>query len=198
MKRPALLAGLALAGSSVLAGCGANTPVTATLGGLPLCTAPAGRVNGGLLIQAQSVPSAQWLPCVRDIPIGWGFADLVPKDGESTFSLNSERDGDRAVAVVLAPSCTHDGTTEVPSEQPEMRRYERVARVSHGYAGDRFYTFDGGCVTYRFNLRGTTRAEPVATISASLSFISRTTLANRLQEVSGGRLRLDPTAAGPG
>ena len=72
-----------------------------------------------------------------------------------------------------------------------MRRFERVTKVSDGYRGERHYTFAGGCVTYRFDLRGSTRAEPVATISESLAFLSRQKLDEMVRHVSGDRLRLD-------
>ena len=67
-----------------------------------------------------------------------------------------------------------------------------LERVSAGYGGERYYTFDGGCVTYRFDLRGSTRAEPVAAVSESLAFLSRQKLDEMVRQVSGGRLRLDP------
>ena len=78
-----------------------------------------------------------------------------------------------------------------------MRRYERVTRISHGYGGERHYTFTGGCVTYRFDLRGNTRAEPVATISESLGFLSRASLARQVHDSSDGRLELDRRRGSP-
>jgi hypothetical protein len=74
-----------------------------------------------------------------------------------------------------------------------MRRFERVTKVSDGYGGERHYTFDGGCATYRFDLRGSTRAEPVAAVSESLAFLSRQKLDEMVRQVSGNRLRLDPS-----
>jgi hypothetical protein len=85
----------------------------------------------------------------------------------------------------------------VPSERPEMRRYERVTRVSSGYGGERHYTFAGGCVTYKFDLRGGTRAEPVAAISESLGFMSRASLARQVHDSSDGRLELDRRRGSP-
>jgi hypothetical protein len=167
------------------------------VGRQPNCTNPPGTVRRGVLIMAQSVPSATWLPCIKGLPPGWTFDELRPADGETTMFFNSDRDGRHALAVVLSPSCDVSGATEVPSEYPEMRRFERVTRVSRGYGGERHYEFLGGCVTYRFNLQGSTRAEPVAAISESLSFLSRRNLDERVREISGGRLRLDPTDPGP-
>lgn len=191
MKRPALMSWLLLA---VLAGgCVNSGELAEDVGRLPSCTSQPGTVRRGVLIMAQAVPSAQWLPCIRTVPAGWSFDEVRPRDGEVTMLFNSDRDGMHALTVLLRPSCDLTGATEVPSEHPEMRRFERVTRVSDGYGGERHYTFDGGCVTYEFDLRGSTRAEPVAAVSESLAFLSRQKLDEMVRQVSGDRLHLDPS-----
>jgi hypothetical protein len=180
-----LLAGLATAG------CVSTGPIE--VGQQPTCTSPAGTVRRGMIIMAQAVPGAEWLPCIRTVPPGWDFAEIRPRDGETRLFFNSDRDGVHALTVLLRPSCDVTGATEVPSEQPEMRRYERVTRVSTGYGGERHYTFAGGCVTLRFDLRGSTRAEPVAAAAESIAFLSRRNLDAMVRRVSDDRLRLDPT-----
>jgi hypothetical protein len=185
VRRPAVLALLAL----LAAGCVDTGPVD--VGQQPTCTSPAGTVRRGLLIMAQAVPDAQWLPCIRTIPPGWSFTGLRPRDGEAALFFDSDRDGVHALTVLLRPSCDLTGATQVPSEQPEMRRYERVTRVSTGYGGERHYVFAGGCVTLRFDLRGSTRAEPVAAAAESIAFLSRRNLDQMVRHVSDNRLRLD-------
>jgi hypothetical protein len=184
MRRVLLVVGLLL-----LSGC-TEEEASTTVQGFPACSSEPGTVSRGMLIMSQSVPDASWLPCVRSLPVGWIFDKLEPRDGEATFWLHSDRDGNRALGVLLRSTCDTAGSTEVPSEQPGMRRFERVLRVSHGYGGERYYLFLGGCVTYRFNLNGTTRAEPVAAVSDALGFLSRADLATRLREASDGRLDL--------
>jgi hypothetical protein len=191
VRRPALLCWLLLAG--LAGGCVSSGQLAEDVGRLPTCVSKAGTVRRGVLIMAQSVPSAQWLPCLRTVPAGWSFDEIRPRDGQVSMLFNSDRDGHHALTVLLRPSCELTGATEVPSEHPEMRRYERVTRVSSGYGGERHYTFSGGCVTYRFDLRGGTRAEPVAAVSESLAFLSRQKLDDMVRQVSGGRLRLDPS-----
>jgi hypothetical protein len=152
----------------------------------------AGDAAGGTVLMAQSVPTAAWLPCVRQVPAGWTFSELLAKDGETTIRFLSDRDGDAALTVLLRTDCDLAGASEVPSEQPEMRRWERVTRITSGYGGERHYVFTGGCVTFRFDLRGMTRAEPVATITEAIGFISRQTLARQVRDSTDGRLQLDP------
>jgi hypothetical protein len=190
----ALLAVLALAGA---AGCATGPVVVGSAAGLPHCDPGSGSAEGGTVAMAQSVPSAQWLPCVREVPVGWRFVSFEPQDGRTRIGFGSDRDGGSALTVFLRPTCDLSGAAEVPSEQPEMRRWEQVTRVSHGYGGERHYTFTGGCITYRFDLRGDTRAEPVATISEALGFLSRASVAQQVRDSSDGRLELDRRQGSP-
>jgi hypothetical protein len=177
----------------VLAGCSGES--IAAMGGLPQCTPRPGTVSAGVVVLAQAVPTARWLPCVRAIPVGWTFDELKPRDGSAAFSLSAGPDGQRALTVLLRPACDTGGGTEAPSEEPAMRRYDSAARVSPGYSSERHYVFDGGCVTYRFDLRGASAAQPVAPLTAAMGFVSRAELARLVQDTSDGRLRLDAQAA---
>jgi hypothetical protein len=182
---------VALFAVGAVTGCSGNGVMVGSAAGMPRCVPRSGSVEGGTVALAQSVPTAQWLPCVREIPVGWAFVSFVPEDGQTRIGFASDRDGSAALTVLLRPSCDLAGATEVPSEQPEMRRYERVTRVSSGYGGERQYTFTGGCITYEFDLRGSTRAEPVATITQSLGFLSRASVARQVHDTSDGQLELD-------
>lgn len=181
---------LALATTGSVTGC-LNAEVVGSATGLPRCAPEPGDVAGGMVLMAQSVPSAQWLPCVREVPVGWRFVAFDARDGQTSIRLGSDREGMTALTVLLRPSCELAGAAEVPSEWPELRRYELVTRVSSGYGGERHYTFTGGCVTYRFDLRGDSRAEAVAAVTDSLGFVSRRSVARQVRERSDGRLELD-------
>jgi hypothetical protein len=148
-----------------------------------------------LTLIAQAVPSAELLPCVKGIPTGWMFEGLDVRSGQARFWLGSDRDGSHAVTVLLRRGCDIEGTTEAGSEQSGVRRFERVTRITSGYGGERHYRFGGGCITYRFDLHGTTRAEPLAAVSEALGFATRDSVARRIEEESDGRLHLDPTPA---
>jgi hypothetical protein len=186
-RRLAAVLALALLATT---GC-VNGEVVGSATGLPRCAPETNGVPGGMVLMAQSVPTAQWLPCVRQVPVGWTFVGFDARDGETSIRLGSDREGMTALTVLVRPSCDLTGAAEVPSEWPELRRYERVTRVSSGYGGERHFTFTGGCVTYRFDLRGNSRAEAVAVVSDSLGFVSRESVAKQVREGSDGRLRLD-------
>ncbi len=188
MSRRALLVLAVLA--PALAGC-VNAEVVGSATGLPRCAAEADDLAGGMVLMAQSVPTASWLPCVRRVPVGWTFVGFDARDGETSIRFGSDREGMEALTVLVRPSCDLTGAAEVPSEWPELRRYERVTRVSSGYGGERHYTFPGGCVTYRFDLRGDSRAEAVAVVTDSLGFVTRDSVEQQVRDHSDGRLELD-------
>jgi len=190
-RPPAAVLALVLLATGA-AGC-FNDEVVGSATGLPRCAPTTDDVPGGLVLMAQSVPTAQWLPCVRQVPVGWTFVGFDARDGQTSLRLGSDREGMTALAVLVRPSCDLTGAAEVPSEWPELRRYERVTRVSSGYGGERHYVFTGGCVTYRFDLHGDTRAEAVAVVTDALGFVSRESVARQVRQGSHGRLELDQT-----
>jgi hypothetical protein len=161
--------------------------------GIPECTGSPQVPNSALVLMAQAVPTAEMLPCVRSVPVGWTFAHLNARDGWAEFVFDSDREGVAALIVSLRPSCSTTDATNVASDQPETERYERISRVEPGFGGERIYTFQGGCVVYSFDLRGESHAEPVTEISTALGFVTRDDLAAEVSEHSDGRLSLDPT-----
>jgi hypothetical protein len=172
-----------------------NVKSDGDLGLAPSC-APAPRsFDRTIILIAQSVPTASSLPCIRGpLPQGWALSDLEIKRGSARFWLALDREGDKALLVQLAGSCDVSGATQVASEQTGMRQYERVSRLQGGYGGTRYYVYPGGCTTYEFDLRGESRAQPLAAIAQTLSFISRDTLRQQVRDRSDGRLELDPGA----
>jgi hypothetical protein len=190
MRRAALVAALV----ALLAGC---TVTAQDVGATAQCSHTHGHpYNPVLLIAAQAVPTAELIPCVRLIPVGWKLGNPDVHNGRAEFSLASDRDGPHAVTVYLTKSCDISGATAVPSDHPGTKRYEQPVRVSSGYAGDRYYVYPGGCTTYRFNLHGPNHAEPVNDASLALDFVTRDSLMSALKEESHGRLKLNPPALG--
>jgi len=151
-----------------------------------------GTPANGVVLMAQSVPTAQFVPCLEGMPLGWHFADLDARSGSARFWLDSDRHGVHAIEVRLAESCDTAGATEIPSDRPEMRRLERVTQVSPVFVGRRFYLFDGGCITVAFSVSGEDRSEPLAVATQGLNAVPREELRELVREESDGRLELDP------
>jgi hypothetical protein len=83
-----------------------------------------------LWLQAQSVPSATLVPCVRSRLPGWSVANVAVNDGRSVITLDHDRAGKGAVVVRLATACDPAGAVEVPSQEPGVRRAARVERLA--------------------------------------------------------------------
>jgi hypothetical protein len=146
---------------------------------------------------AQSVPTATLVPCLRTaLPLGWSFHHLRARDGTASFWLNSDRDGEQAIEVRLDPTCDTDGATQIPSDREGMDRFERVRLTTPSFEGERYYVFDGGCLTVVFELTGEGRGEPLALATQAVGVVSREDLLAQVHEESDGRLSLNPAGNG--
>ena len=182
MKRPGLWA--VVAGAALLvgtAGCGQIEGQAA-----PTCV-PKGADT--LALVAQSVPTAAKVPCISSYPAGWHFASLSVRNGESRFTLDSDRAGISAVRVSLLAGCDLVGATEIPSDEPGTRRFERIISVVNDFKAVRSYTFDGGCITYRFDFDRQGRAL-VNEVSVAIGFIDRSAVDALVRQRSGEALHL--------
>lgn len=187
---------LASLGVLLLPGC---VQIGTLSSGLVACTeGDEGTPSNGVVLMAQSVPSATWVPCLEGMPLGWHFSDMDVDRGSARFWLDSDRDGVHAIEVRLTESCFTEGATEIPSDRPEMRRLERVTQVSPQYVGRRYYLFEGGCITVVFTLAGENIGEPLAVATQGLGAVTRAELETLVHEKSSGRLHLDPPDAAEG
>jgi hypothetical protein len=164
--RRGLLAGI-LAAAVVLVGCGNRTT------GLP--SSPTCDHGDILILIAQSVPSATLIPCIAEFPAGWTFGGEQFESGHSEFWLDSDRAGVRAVTVAMDRTCNTAGAVRVPVEPDEAGtvRYERPRSLPPQFSGERFYTFPGGCVTYRFAFSQGASFTQALEATEALTFFSR-------------------------
>ncbi|RBY78231.1 hypothetical protein DQ238_13135 [Geodermatophilus sp. TF02-6] len=178
----------------LLTGCGA--PADGLIGDVPACSIGDDAVAAsGVVLMAQAVPTASWVPCLQGLPVGWHFSGLDARRGSARFWLDSDRDGVHAIEVWLTGTCDTAGATEIPSDREGMHRLERVTQVTPQYLGRRYYLFDGGCLTVVFTLSGDARGEPLALATQNIGTLRRQELAEQVRAETGGRLGLDPPAA---
>jgi hypothetical protein len=143
-------------------------------------------------IIAQSVRSAAYVPCVRDLPRGWSFSNLDVDDHHATFTLLSDRARD-PVEVTLVGSCNTDGSVPVPPRAEGVRSSMRLAGISPSYRGLLFDVFPGGCVTYRFRFERGPHIGLMDDLQQAVGLYSRRQLRQELRASSG----LDLDAAAP-
>jgi tRNA A-37 threonylcarbamoyl transferase component Bud32 len=148
-----------------------------------------------LWLQAQAVPSASLVPCVRFLPVGWSLGSVTVNDGRSVITLDHDRAGAAALVVRLTASCTPSGAVEGPSATAGVRHYQGIESRSGQFTATWYDQFPGGCVTSRLHLTTDPNGEFAAQAPQVLGFTTRTALAEALSQRSDGRLQLDPEEA---
>ena len=145
-----------------------------------------------LWLQAQAVPSAKLVPCVRYLPVGWSVADVAVNNGRSVITLNHDRAGAAALVVRLTVACNPTGAVETPAAEPSVRSYKRIVQLRGEYSTTWYDRFPGGCVTYRLHSTSDLVGQFANEARSLLGFTTRAALGQALDERSNGRLQLDP------
>lgn len=182
--RTSLAAATLVVVASVLAGCGVTIDMAR-----PVCGDTA---LSTLSLMAQSVHDATLVPCLETSPTGWDFDSLEVRNSGTEMSLNNDRGGRQALRVLLDDTCDVSGAVRIPSDEPGTTRYEKVARISPDYVGSRFYVFEGGCVTYEFQLATDQPSVLLNEASVMVGFVNRSTLRTELDEETGGVIQNGP------
>ena len=144
-----------------------------------------------LWLEAQAVPSAALVPCVRSLPVGWQFARADAENGRAQYQVNHDRAGDNALTARLTRSCDTRGTPEVSSSDARIHRYQRP---SAGGTQTWYDIFPGGCVTvtlHSVSSRPEVTSQIAVEASLVLGYTDRQTLQRELNDRSDGRLNLD-------
>lgn len=181
---------LLAAGTVLLASC--VRPVSLPSSELACRTDEEGEPANGVVLMAQAVERASFVPCLDEVPSGWTLSDVQVRDGSGRFALDSNRDGGRAIQATFSPSCDPTSATEVASDRDRVRRLELVTQLSPSYAGTRFYVFDGGCLTLYFRASSQFRAERLAVATEAIVLVPRPDVEQYVRDETGGRLELDP------
>ena len=138
------------------------------------------------VLMAQSVPSATLLPCIRALPAGWTYGGSDVNSASSRFWLDSDRAGIHAVEVSLTSRCEVAGALDVTNSTSEtgVRDYIREL-VLHPFSANRYFTFPGGCVTYRYRFGGTGDAVLALEADEALTFGPRAAVVAKVHRELG-------------
>ena len=123
---------------------------------------------------------AYWLLGLRRV-YGLWFRVFVPLDAGGPLALQAPQ----TVTITLTATCDIAGAQQIPSDQPGMRQFGRTLSLVPEYSAVRYYTFPGGCVTYRFVLAP--GASPVVTTSvdSAVAFMPRSALVSYIRRTEG-------------
>jgi hypothetical protein len=147
--------------------------------------APVCGTGHSMVLSAQAVPSAAVLPCIAALPSGWTTAGADVRNGQSTFWLDSDQAGPRAVTVSLTASCGTSGAEHIPSDQAGAERYERPLSLQPRFALARIYTFPGGCITYQFSFVPGAKPLLAIPIDTAVAFEPRSDLTGHIRSTEG-------------
>jgi hypothetical protein len=152
-----------------------------------------------MILAAQAVPSAAFLPCIAALPAGWTTVNAEISSGQARFGLDSGslaggggirfvlgQPGQlQAVTITLTATCDIAGAQQIPSDQPGMRLFEHPLSLAPQFSSLRYYTFPGGCATYQFVLAP--GASPVLTTTAAsaVAFMPRSVLVGYVRRTEG-------------
>jgi hypothetical protein len=149
--------------------------------------APECGTGHAMILAAQAVPSAAFLPCIAAFPSGWTApgTDAEIASGQASFWLDSGQAGVQAVTITLTATCDTSGARQIPSEQPGMRRFERPLSLVPGYSGVRYYVFPGGCATYQFLFAPGASPVLAAAVDIAVAFMPRSELVGYVRRTEG-------------
>ncbi len=157
---------------------------------LPGCD-PEAEPSSALVLAAQSVPTAEFVPCVNTLQPGWTFEEFDTRNGRTRFWLDSDLTGEAFLVVTLEAACDIGGAQEVPggrdprlplaSDYQGTRRFVDITQVlpredSAGvgqYRGAWYFRFEGGCVTYRFAAEGQSLETLPEDVAQAIGFFPR-------------------------
>ena len=147
-----------------------------------------------LVLAAQSVPDARFIPCIEATPIGWTVNVAHIDDEGMRFTLDSKIAGDDAARAELSPDCDPSEHVEVPSDIAGTSRFEFIESIESGVKGQRIYEFEGGCVTVDIDFEVDVSAALINEISLALGFVTRADVNDAVRSATGGREQVDPPA----
>ena len=140
-----------------------------------------------MILAAQAVPSAAFLPCIAALPSGWTAAgtDAEIASGKARFWLDSGQAGYHAVTITLTATCTTSGAQQIPSDQPGVRQFERPLSLVPQFSDLRYYTFPGGCITYQFLFAPGAAPVLAAAVDTTVGLTARSGLVGYVRRTEG-------------
>ncbi len=168
MRRILCLVAMAL----VVAGCSRGTVEYIAEewrnGPMPTCDTTS---RGRLLLMAQSVPDAAFVPCIHHFPPGWELKHADSRAGESTLVLSTDT-YDEEVEVMLATACDVAGSVELDSPRPGTALFVDAAETSWAYL------FAGGCITFEYPSGRLARSTAGEELMEAIRFMPRRVLSS--------------------
>ena len=86
-------------------------------------------VSNSIIMEAQSVPTAFYGPCIEELRVGWSIQPLRAQSGRSSFALDSDRIGTGFLEVTLQAVCDVGAARETDSGVEDVRLHQSVEQA---------------------------------------------------------------------
>lgn len=144
--------------------------------------APSCLDGGSGLVVAQSVPTAELVPCLGSLPDGWSIDGVMIDQDGTIVRLDSDRAGFGAARLLFRRRCGAEGAVPVPSDQGGARAFEFIERLQPGFRAARIYRFNGGCVRWEFDFEPDISATLSIDLQARLTLVPRSAINDSIRE----------------
>jgi hypothetical protein len=134
------------------------------------------------LLVAQSVPTADLVPCFEPLPAGWNVVSVAIDQDGTVIRFDSDRAGEEAAKFRYLESCDVAEAVSAPSEFDHAERYEYIERVAPSLRAQRFYVFGGGCGWWDFDFDEGAPAALAIELGDRLDFVTRSELNRSIRE----------------
>lgn len=154
-----------------------------------------------IVLQAQSVPTAQLIPCVTDTLDGWTLAtESYSNDGSSvswgTSSSSTDSGAGAGWSVSLHPSCTPPADATVEPSVKGATVHSQETNENSVAVHQEWYQFTGGCVVSRIAIPDRFDEQRIFDeLGDSFDLVSRAAVNDYVRADSDGDFGLDPTPA---
>lgn len=138
--------------------------------------------GGSVLIAAQSVPGAQMLPCLTQLPLGWEVETVdITQDG-TTIRFDSDRAGHHAAELVFDETCDPTGAAQQPNDQEGVERFTLTEQAEPRLRAKSFHVFEGGCITWSFEFGNDVPRSEINELDETMMLIPRSVVSDGLVE----------------
>jgi len=134
------------------------------------------------LITAQSVPTADLIPCLDSLPEGWRAVNVAIGHSGTVVRFDSDRAGEGAARLEYHDACDIGRAVTVPDDQEDAAAFEYIERLEPGLRAEKYYVFDGGCVWWSFDFDDDVSAVLAVELDDRLTLLTRDALNENIAE----------------
>jgi len=134
------------------------------------------------LITAQSVPTADLIPCLDSVPDGWKAANVAIGQDGTVVRFDSDRAGAGAARLEYRDACDIGDAVSVPDDQEDAAAFEYIERLEPGLRSEKYYVFHGGCAWWTFDFDDDVSAVLAVELDDRLTLLSRDALNENIAE----------------